>query len=47
MFDKEATDYFASIIDDDLKHRKNNNFSRPDLIQIFLEASMKVILKRR
>lgn len=40
MFDKKATDYFASIIDDDLKHRKNNNHSRPDIMQIFLESGM-------
>lgn len=41
MVDKKATDYFASIIDDDLKHRKNNNHSRPDIMQIFLESGMK------
>ncbi|XP_063700278.1 probable cytochrome P450 9f2 [Culicoides brevitarsis] len=40
MFDKHATDYFTTIIKDDLEQRNNKKFSRPDLLQIFLEADV-------
>jgi len=38
LFDRKDTDYFMRLVMDAMKYRKENNISRPDMINMLMEA---------